>query len=102
MSPRIARSQPMSKQSRTKSTHWGIARLAGIGCAGVLAWAAVWVALADEPAEGKKPAELPPAAEFKVDFAKQIAPLLEKRRLGCHGAAKQQGGLRLDNAEDFA
>ncbi len=30
------------------------------------------------------------------DFVREIRPLLEKRCLECHGAAKQKGGLRLD------
>ncbi len=42
---------------------------------------------------------LPPAADVKVDFAKDIAPLLENRCLGCHSAQLQSNGLRLDSRE---
>lgn len=39
-----------------------------------------------------------PAAS-KVDFAKDVWPLLEKNCLECHGAEKQKGKLRLDSKE---
>ncbi|MCY4585440.1 MAG: PSD1 and planctomycete cytochrome C domain-containing protein [Bryobacterales bacterium] len=42
---------------------------------------------------------LPPAAGVKVDFAKDIAPLLESRCLGCHSAQLQSNGLRLDSRD---
>jgi hypothetical protein len=44
-------------------------------------------------------AALPPAANTRVDFARDIAPLLRERCETCHGAEKQMGGLRLDNRE---
>lgn len=38
----------------------------------------------------------------EVDFAKDIAPILEKRCVECHGAEKKKGKLRLDSkAEAF-
>ncbi len=43
--------------------------------------------------------ELPPAADIKVDFQRQIQPLLEARCHSCHGAQQQLGGLRLDSRE---
>lgn len=42
---------------------------------------------------------LPPAADVKVDFAKDIGPLLESRCLGCHSAQLQSNGLRLDSRD---
>lgn len=39
---------------------------------------------------------LPPAAAEKVDYLKDIKPLLEKHCYECHGNGKQQSGLRLD------
>ena len=36
-------------------------------------------------------------ASARVDFARQIAPILENRCQACHGAAQQQSGLRLDD-----
>lgn len=38
-------------------------------------------------------------AEDKIDFAKSIAPILEKRCVECHGPKKHKGGLRLDSKE---
>src|SRR5215471_10533494 len=47
---------------------------------------------ADEPA-------LPPAAKTKVEFARDIEPLLAKRCYVCHGAQQQMSGLRLDQKD---
>jgi mono/diheme cytochrome c family protein len=44
-------------------------------------------------------AALPLAAAAKVDFAKDIQPILEKNCVSCHGAEKQKGKLRLDSKE---
>ena len=38
-------------------------------------------------------------AQAKVDFARDIEPLLAKRCLVCHGAGQQMSGLRLDSRE---
>jgi hypothetical protein len=55
-------------------------------------------AQADDPAQGAKSAKrLPPPADEKIDFAKHVAPILQRRCLACHGAEKQQSGLRLDS-----
>ena len=35
----------------------------------------------------------------KVDFTTQVAPLLRSRCQGCHGAAQQMSGLRLDTRD---
>jgi hypothetical protein len=43
--------------------------------------------------------ELPPAAQGKIDFARDIQPLLAKRCFVCHGAQQQMSGLRLDTKE---
>src|SRR5450759_5854358 len=39
---------------------------------------------------------LPPAARIKIEFARDIEPLLASRCLACHGALQQMSGLRLD------
>jgi mono/diheme cytochrome c family protein len=39
------------------------------------------------------------AAESKVDFAKDIQPILQQNCVKCHGAEKQKGKLRLDSRE---
>jgi len=44
--------------------------------------------------------KLPPASSSTVDFARDIAPLLADRCASCHGARKQESGLRLDNPRD--
>src|SRR5690606_18947449 len=43
----------------------------------------------------------PLAAQAKVDFEKQIAPILVSRCIECHGPKEQKGDLRLD-ARAFA
>ncbi len=42
---------------------------------------------------------LAPAAKTKVDYARDIQPLLEKRCYMCHGPQQQMSGLRLDQKE---
>ena len=39
------------------------------------------------------------AAEGKVDFVKEIHPILEQQCVKCHGAEKQKGKLRLDSKQ---
>ena len=41
-------------------------------------------------------AELPPAVDRQIEFARDVQPLLTKRCLSCHGETKQESGLRLD------
>ena len=42
---------------------------------------------------------LPLCAQDKVDFTKQIAPILVQRCIECHGPDEQEGDLRLDAKE---
>ena len=44
-------------------------------------------------------ATLPPSATHKVDFSKEIQPLLAKHCFECHGPKKQKNDLRLDVKE---
>src|SRR5436190_11171042 len=37
-----------------------------------------------------------PPGDPKVDFARDVLPILQSRCLDCHGPQKQRGGLRLD------
>ena len=39
-----------------------------------------------------------PAAELRVDYLRQVKPLLTARCYACHGALKQRADLRLDTA----
>ncbi len=43
--------------------------------------------------------KLPPAVDRKIDFVKDVRPLLQKHCLQCHGEKKQESGLRLDRKE---
>src|SRR4051794_18437257 len=42
-------------------------------------------------------AELPPAAERPIDFAKDVQPILAERCYECHGEKKQKSDFRLDD-----
>ncbi len=44
-------------------------------------------------------AQLPPAATVKIEFARDIEPLLTKRCVVCHGAQQQMSGFRLDQKD---
>src|SRR6202171_976974 len=40
--------------------------------------------------------KLPPSAKRKVDYDKDVRPLLSQHCYSCHGEEAQQSGLRLD------
>ncbi len=44
--------------------------------------------------------QLPPEAKMRVDFARDIEPILKGRCIVCHGSQQQMGGLRLDRRAD--
>jgi ankyrin repeat protein len=44
--------------------------------------------------------KLPPAAKIKVDFEKDIQPVLAQKCYSCHGEEAQQSGLRLDKRQN--
>src|SRR5579872_4805375 len=44
-------------------------------------------------------ADLPPAATVKVDYSRDIEPLLSSRCYMCHGPKQQMSGLRLDRKD---
>ncbi|HKQ36713.1 MAG TPA: c-type cytochrome domain-containing protein, partial [Verrucomicrobiae bacterium] len=48
---------------------------------------------------GAGAAELPPPAELKIDFARDIQPIFERSCLSCHGPNRPKSGFRLDNRE---
>jgi mono/diheme cytochrome c family protein len=50
-------------------------------------------------ANGQRSAQAAEPAGAKVDFVKQIQPLLKTRCYECHGPEKHESGLRLDNKE---
>ena len=43
--------------------------------------------------------KLPPAATIKVDFEKDVQPILAQKCHSCHGEEAQQSGLRLDRRQ---
>ena len=43
--------------------------------------------------------ELPPAVERKIDFVREVLPLLKDRCWACHAGEKQESGLRLDRRD---
>jgi len=60
-------------------------------------WSASAAGRAGEPAsEAGKIKTDPSAIEF---FEKSVRPILVERCQGCHGSAKQKGGLRLDSRQ---
>ena len=53
------------------------------------------------PAIAKKAKDAPPMAVEKVDFAKQIKPLLERSCVTCHGPDKQRSAFRAHSRESL-
>src|SRR5579864_2867466 len=43
--------------------------------------------------------KLPPAANVKVDFLRDVRPILAQKCHSCHGEMVQQSGLRLDRRQ---
>ena len=60
---------------------------------------AVALIIASAPLVWADDAALPPPAKQKIEFARDIQPLLEQRCQLCHGATQQMKGLRLDQKE---
>src|SRR6266567_463111 len=48
-----------------------------------------------------EPPKLPPASTAKIDFDKDVRPVLAAHCIKCHGAEKQKGGLRLDDRKSL-
>src|SRR6202011_2516972 len=44
--------------------------------------------------------KLPPPADRKVDFEKDVHPMLAQKCYSCHGEEAQQSGLRLDKRQN--
>src|ERR1700709_855402 len=44
--------------------------------------------------------KLPPPAKVKVDFEKDVQPILAQKCYSCHGDEAQQSGLRLDKRQN--
>ena len=63
----------------------------------VVSFSAIMIA-AQRPLVAAEPTQdrLPPPAQRKIDFAREVLPLLQKNCYSCHGQDEQSGGLRLD------
>ena len=44
--------------------------------------------------------KLPPSATHKIDFEKEVQPILAQKCHACHGDEAQQSGLRLDKRQN--
>ena len=44
-------------------------------------------------------AQLPPPANHRIDFAKEIKPIFEGSCIECHGRGKSEGGFKIDTRE---
>jgi hypothetical protein len=62
-----------------------------------LALAFGWLASGDQASTASSIASGGNSLQAQVDFEREIRPLLHARCLECHGADKQQSGLRLDS-----
>ena len=71
---------------------WAVAISAG-ACAAIYC-AALYAFIAPQP-----PAQLPPPAGHRVDFAKEIKPIFESSCIKCHGHGKSEGGFKIDSRE---
>ena len=69
-----------------------------VACAGLLLAlpGGVWAELTSEQKE-----KLPPAADHKVSFSKEIYPLLEQSCTKCHGKGKAKGGFSIETREQL-
>ena len=45
--------------------------------------------------------QLPPPADHKIDFTKEIKPILEKSCANCHGHGRSKGSFRVDDGSTF-
>src|ERR1044071_2335797 len=67
----------------------------------IFAWIFLWVG--QQTVQGKITPEqaraLPPPANHKVDFAKEVGPILEASCIKCHGRGRIKGGLSIENRD---
>src|SRR6266513_383819 len=81
----------VSKQ-RTGNFAWGFAGAACLFCLDQAPLAA--------SSNSEKKVKIPPAVERKVDYKKDVQPILEQSCYQCHGTNKLKGGLALNNRRD--
>jgi Protein of unknown function (DUF1553)/Protein of unknown function (DUF1549)/Planctomycete cytochrome C len=64
---------------------------------GLIVLAAAFLGVGDTPRGSGLPSSVPPDPAAVEFFEKSVRPILAARCQGCHGPAKQKGGLRLDS-----
>src|SRR2546430_17014897 len=47
------------------------------------------------------PKAMPPPADHRIDFTKEIKPLFEAACINCHAKGKNKGGFSLEKRESF-
>src|SRR5436190_20509185 len=60
---------------------------------------AIWICAA-APFAFAAEVNLPPAANIKIDFQKDVWPIFAQKCHSCHGPKQQQSGLRLDKRQN--
>src|SRR5438477_12204023 len=58
-------------------------------------------AAAPVPLTADQLAQLPPSANHRIQFTKEIKPIFEASCIKCHGRGKAKGGFKLDTRETF-
>jgi hypothetical protein len=70
------------------------------GCKTLIAAMALLIVLFRQSLCEATQGKLPPAASVRIDFSRDVEPLLRERCQACHSANQQLGGLRLDDHEE--
>src|SRR5215216_1759696 len=66
----------------------------------VVCWTVGCLLVAGSVVRPADPAKLPPAADRKVDFTKDVQPIFAAACYSCHGDKKQLSSFRLDRKTD--
>jgi len=75
-------------------------RLSAYRRGGIAISTALLCCIAPTAVPAAEPKPLPPVADVKVDFVRDIKPLLESKCYSCHGADEAKGGLQLHRRAD--
>jgi ankyrin repeat protein len=60
-------------------------------------WAIMLIFMASQAAKGQQSISLPPPAGTRIDFTRDVNPILRAECHACHGSSQQKAGLRLDH-----
>ena len=84
----------MNRQSRLVS----LTRLSHLGLLLTIVLGFLWGSALEAPASAAEPGKkLPPVFQGKVDYQRDILPILSQHCYRCHGPKKQESGLRMDS-----